>query len=474
MTKVLTDSELKWDKAQPPAGHIETLTQWADKKEAVPPDTRTQSRFRQVPPSAHAEAFEFHRRHTRFHERLLHSSGLQQLLGLLLTVSMPALVSWQWGFWHQATQAHWITLLAAGMAYLMAVKAVQQLASLPRTHATLLVMPLLTLCYGLVWLGVNLLGIAHFPSLLVASYVTGIVLFTAGYLLSSPYRRLRFAVLPFGRVAELCSDPRVDWHVLENPELTGIQVDGVVADLRADLSESWQRFLADCTLHRIPVHHATSVFERVTGRVYLHDNRLGSMQPDERYEVIKRCLDVFGTLLIMPLALPLMAIAAALIRLESPGPALFTQPRMGQHCRPFIVYKFRSMYVGRQGTGFTQNGQDPRITRVGRFLRKYRIDELPQLFNVLKGDMSLIGPRPESMDLSQWYCDDVPFFHYRHVVRPGISGWAQVEQGYAAEVDGMSRKLEYDFYYIKHFSFWLDLLIVLRTVRTVLTGFGSR
>ncbi|HSP31179.1 MAG TPA: sugar transferase, partial [Halomonas sp.] len=104
----------------------------------------------------------------------------------------------------------------------------------------------------------------------------------------------------------------------------------------------------------------------------------------------------------------------------------------------------------------------------------YRVDELPQLFNVLKGDMSLIGPRPESMDLANWYQRDVPFFHYRHVVRPGISGWAQVEQGYAAEVDGMNQKLEYDFYYIKNISFWLDLLIVMRTVRTVITGFGSR
>lgn len=102
------------------------------------------------------------------------------------------------------------------------------------------------------------------------------------------------------------------------------------------------------------------------------------------------------------------------------------------------------------------------------------MDVLPQLFNFLKSDMSLIVPRPESMDLADWYQQDVPFFHYRHVVRPGISDWAQVEQGYAAEVDGMNRKLEYDFYYIKNISFWLDLLIVTRTIRTVLTGFRSR
>ncbi|HLV16885.1 MAG TPA: exopolysaccharide biosynthesis polyprenyl glycosylphosphotransferase [Pseudomonas sp.] len=431
-------------------------------------------RFREVPPSNETSELERHRRHARFHERLLHSHRVQLLLGLLATVGVPAVFSWRWGFWHQASQAQWFTLIAAASAYLVAVVAVQNLARLPRTQASLLVMPLVTVSYGTAWLVLGLLGIEFLGTLLLGSYLTAMVLFTIGYLVSSPYRRLRFAVVPHGKASELCQDPRVDWHFLEAPELEGIQVDGVVADLRAGLSEPWQRFLADCTLHRIPVHHATSVFEQVTGRVYLHGNRLGSMQPDEHYEVVKRCLDVLGTLLIMPVALPLMAVTALAIRLESPGAALFNQPRMGLHCRPFTVYKFRSMYVDQQGGGFTREGHDPRITRVGRVIRKYRIDELPQLFNVLKGDMSLIGPRPESMDLSHWYRDDVPFFHYRHVVRPGISGWAQVEQGYAAEVDGMCRKLEYDFYYIKHFSFWLDVLIVIRTIRTILTGFGSR
>ena len=117
---------------------------------------------------------------------------------------------------------------------------------------------------------------------------------------------------------------------------------------------------------------------------------------------------------------------------------------------------------------------DPRITKVGKFIRKFRIDELPQIFNILIGQMSFIGPRPESLELSMWYELDVPFFSYRHVVRPGISGWAQVEQGYAAEVDGMNVKLEYDFYYIKHFSFWLDTLITFKTIKTILTGFGAR
>jgi lipopolysaccharide/colanic/teichoic acid biosynthesis glycosyltransferase len=117
---------------------------------------------------------------------------------------------------------------------------------------------------------------------------------------------------------------------------------------------------------------------------------------------------------------------------------------------------------------------DQRVTRVGKVLRKLRLDELPQVVNILKGEMSWIGPRPEAEVLSKWYMGELPFYRYRHVVKPGISGWAQVNQGHVAEVEEVHRKLQYDFYYIKYFSPLLDLLIVFRTVKTMLTGFGSR
>jgi lipopolysaccharide/colanic/teichoic acid biosynthesis glycosyltransferase len=117
---------------------------------------------------------------------------------------------------------------------------------------------------------------------------------------------------------------------------------------------------------------------------------------------------------------------------------------------------------------------DGRITRVGAVLRQLRLDELPQMFNILKWEMSWIGPRPEAEVLSVWYTSELPFYRYRHVVKPGISGWAQVNQGHVADVDEVHRKLQYDFYYIKYFSPWLDLLIFLRTIKTMLTGFGSK
>jgi lipopolysaccharide/colanic/teichoic acid biosynthesis glycosyltransferase len=117
---------------------------------------------------------------------------------------------------------------------------------------------------------------------------------------------------------------------------------------------------------------------------------------------------------------------------------------------------------------------DDRITAVGRFIRKTRIDELPQIVNILMGQMSWIGPRPETLRLSEWYESDIPFYRYRHIVRPGISGWAQVRQGHVADVDDVREKLEYDLYYVKHFSVWLDLLIVMHTIRVVLTGHGAK
>jgi lipopolysaccharide/colanic/teichoic acid biosynthesis glycosyltransferase len=153
---------------------------------------------------------------------------------------------------------------------------------------------------------------------------------------------------------------------------------------------------------------------------------------------------------------------------------LFRQTRMGFRGKPFTIYKFRTMTVDAEtGHRFTEEN-DPRISRLGRVLRRYRIDELPQIINILAGEMSWIGPRPESIALAEWYESQIPFYSYRHIVRPGITGWAQVNQGNVAMITAATAKLYYDFYYIKHLSPWIELLIAARTVRIVLTGFGAR
>jgi lipopolysaccharide/colanic/teichoic acid biosynthesis glycosyltransferase len=252
----------------------------------------------------------------------------------------------------------------------------------------------------------------------------------------------------------------------------------VVADLRADLAPEWERLLANCALKGLPVYHSKQVVESLTGRVeieHLSENSLGSLLPSSIYLRFKRACDTLFVLVAGPALLCIGCIVALLIKAEDGGPILFTQSRVGHRGDVFKIYKFRTMRMESGGAGgdFTR-GEDPRITRIGRFLRRYRIDELPQALNILRGDMSWIGPRPESLPLSEWYEERIPFYSYRHIVRPGITGWAQVQQGYAAELEAVTGKLHYDFFYIKHFSPWLDLLVTAKTIRTVLTGFGAR
>ena len=188
-------------------------------------------------------------------------------------------------------------------------------------------------------------------------------------------------------------------------------------------------------------------------------------------------LDFLLAVALLPLLLPLLAAIAICVRLDSPGPVIFRQARVGHAGKLITIYKFRTMRpaISEDDRRAAMTGKnDARITRVGAVLRRTRLDELPQVLNILRGEMSWIGPRPEAEILSIWYTNELPFYRYRHVVKPGISGWAQVNQGHVAEVDEVHRKLQYDFYYIKYFSPWLDLLILFRTIKTMLTGFGSR
>lgn len=193
------------------------------------------------------------------------------------------------------------------------------------------------------------------------------------------------------------------------------------------------------------------------------------------FERLKRVSDVALASLGIVLFSPIIALAALAVWLEDRGPAFYSQTRIGQHNRPFRLFKLRTM----RPSGPTTDGRythagDARITKVGRFLRAARLDEFPQLWSVLRGDMSLIGPRAEWDQLVADYERQIPCYHFRHLVRPGITGWAQVNYPYGANIEDTLRKLEYDLYYIRHFSFVLDASIVLKTIHTMLTGKGSR
>jgi lipopolysaccharide/colanic/teichoic acid biosynthesis glycosyltransferase len=293
--------------------------------------------------------------------------------------------------------------------------------------------------------------------------------------------RRRIAVVPFGDAKRMEQIESIDWLMLRRPRLEDARAcNAIVADFDADMPGMWEAFLADAALAGRIVYQVKQLQESLTGRVELErlsENSFGSLLPARGYFHLKGLADFLFAVLLLPLALPFMALIAIAIRCDSAGPALFRQKRVGHAGRPITIYKFRTMrpvdVEDERSAAMTQDG-DERITRVGRLLRTLRIDELPQIFNILKWEMSWIGPRPEAEVLSVWYTSEIPFYRYRHVVKPGISGWAQVNQGHVAEVDEVHRKLQYDFYYIKYFSPWLDILILFRTIKTMLTGWGAR
>jgi len=290
--------------------------------------------------------------------------------------------------------------------------------------------------------------------------------------------------VPLGAWSRLVDLKGIGWIKLDEPRLDlASRCDAIVADFSADLSPKWEAFLADAALAGLIVYQVKPLAESLTGRVeidHLSENSFGSLVPARGYFHLKTVIDFLAALLILPLLFPVMLAAAIAISLDDSGPVFFRQRRIGHRGTPFHVIKFRTMRVEKAQAGHDArqaamtDDLDPRITRVGAFLRKSRIDELPQIFNIMRAEMSWIGPRPEAEVLSHWYVGEIPFYRYRHVVKPGISGWAQTNQGHVAEVDDIHRKLQYDFYYIKYFSPFLDVLIIFKTLKTMLTGFGAR
>ena len=406
---------------------------------------------------------------------LLGKSHWQILLGLAVAVGLPALIRWPDSALQFGAQSLNNSLLGTAGALLLGYHLTRRLAAFPGLQIISFILPTFSMTYGALITAFLITRSDYSRFQLVASFITAIAFFHYAFLIERRTNRLRLAVIPRGNVESLLDFSRVDWFVCKSSDHLPQKCDGLVADLRADLGSAWEDFLARCALAGIPVYHSKHVYESLTGRVdieHLSENTLGSLLPSSIYARLKRGLDLLAAILaLIPIAI-ICGVAAILIKRESPGPALFIQERVGYRGRTFRIYKLRTMRSDMAGTPYTQ-GKDPRITKIGAVLRKYRIDELPQVVNILKGEMSWIGPRPESRPLSEWYEREIAFYLYRHIVRPGITGWAQVNQGNVARPEMVKYKLHFDFYYIKNFSPWLDLVIAAQTVRTILTGFGS-
>ncbi len=259
------------------------------------------------------------------------------------------------------------------------------------------------------------------------------------------------------------------------------QVDRVVISLAERRGVMPTRQLAALRLQGMPIEEAQSVYERLTGRLPLEQLQHSWLVLSEGFRksrfavAAKRATDILASFALIVLSAPVMLAVALAIMLESGRPVLFKQERVGLGGRRFKIFKFRSMTIGseKDAPSWTAEG-DSRITRVGAFIRKYRLDELPQLVNILRGEMSLVGPRPEV----PYFCDllerEIPFFNLRHSVRPGLTGWAQVKYQYGASLEQTKTKFEYDLFYIKHLSVLFDLTIILETAKVVLIGKGAK
>ena len=376
----------------------------------------------------------------------------------------------------------WASLIANMVAVLIAVWMRVSIQTYPGTRSGAILLPSITAAHAIV---VTVMLMARLPydrvAVLIGFLVHLIWAYGLAYSIQGKLRQ-RIAVVPLGEVAMLNEIANVDWQPMPVAELSTAEgCDAIVADFSAALPPEWEALLADAALDGRVVYQVKQLYESLTGRVrieHLSENSFGSLVPMRGYAHIKSLGDFLLAVALLPVALPLMAGIALAIRLDSPGPALFRQSRVGRAGRPIRIFKFRTMNnvegeAGSREAAMTGDG-DLRITRVGAFLRKIRLDELPQMFNILRGEMSWIGPRPEAEVLSVWYTGEIPFYRYRHVVKPGISGWAQVSQGHVALVDQVHEKLQYDFFYIKYFSPWLDVLILFKTIRTMLSGFGAR
>lgn len=269
----------------------------------------------------------------------------------------------------------------------------------------------------------------------------------------------------------------VSFGTLSQQNWSGVVID----DKLTNLSEQTVRTLMDMRLRGIYVYKAEEFYEEFFQKIppsLIQDNwfafTAGFALFHNRINLkLKRLIDILAAGAIGIIALPVGLLTALAIKLDSPGPIFYSQFRTGLNGHKFKVHKFRSMYQDAEKRGVQwASTQDPRITRIGKLIRLLRIDELPQLWNVLKGEMSLIGPRPERPEFDQELRQQIPYYDIRYLVKPGITGWAQVRYPYGASVEDAYQKVAYDLYYIKHYSLLLDLAIFLKTIRVVFLGKG--
>ncbi len=241
------------------------------------------------------------------------------------------------------------------------------------------------------------------------------------------------------------------------------------------------RELLDLRVRGVVIENASALQERLSGHLPLDGLNPSTLIFTEGFrmspsqQLFRRLLSFAVSLTALVICLPFIPFIILAVRLSSPGPIFFNQTRVGQRGTLFTAHKFRTMFVNAEAQGAVwASRDDPRVTRIGGFMRKTRLDEIPQLWNVLRGEMGFVGPRPERPEFVQWLSQEIPYYDLRHMIRPGITGWAQVRYRYGASLEETRHKLEYDLYYIKHQSIGLDLLIMFETIKTIILRRGAQ
>ncbi len=292
-----------------------------------------------------------------------------------------------------------------------------------------------------------------------------------------PYR-----VVGFVDDAPVSNAPHVVGTTSELTDLIRRQhVDRVVVSMSDRRGRMPIRELLQAKMSGVRVEDAATMYERLTGKILIDEIKPSwlifsdGFRASRTTRAVKRVVDLLLAAFGLLMAAPLMALTALAVRLESPGPVLYRQERVGENGRIFTLCKFRSMRTDAEsGTPVWATDRDDRVTRIGRFIRLTRLDELPQLWNVLRGDMSFVGPRPERPFFVEQLAAVIPFYMERHAVKPGVTGWAQVKYRYGSSVEDAMEKLRYDLYYIKHLSIVFDLTIVVDTVKVILSAKGAK
>lgn len=392
------------------------------------------------------------------------------IIGLFVILFLSSYTAWRTlEFWRMREALPMVLLTSVG--YIFSYLIISKLTIFPRVEYSGIILTVVSFTFLLI-IGILALGRLYYSrSFLTLAYILNIIWFLAGY--SYRKKRLKFAFVSFDKDCELLKLKGIECFTLDRL-YKDLDVDGIVIPSTEDLPSEWKEYIVSQTLKGIPIYTIPNIYENIFGMIpikYFYGRLIENQAQSTIYRFFKRTFDILLLIISIPIIFPICIIIAILIKLDSDGPVLFKQKRVGQGEKIFEVIKFRTMYKDseKDGPKFALK-DDPRITRIGRILRRLHLDELPQFWNVLKGEMSFVGPRPEQVDFVEEFKKKIPYYSLRHLAKPGITGWAQVHYGYAAGLEETYQKLEYDLYYIKNMSIWLDILIIIKTIKLLVSS----